>query len=204
MLINQHAPQIAQHLINGLSTLGIGQIIYGSPRKRIDERRQHILDIAAVTINELGYDTVTTNLIAEKSGVPIGSLYRYFSDKQDILRCLAEQYRDEAAVWLRKRLLRRSVIQSTDGQVAATLVRLMIEYYRHYPVGGMILVAEIHLDFATLGKNLRSEFITVIDELISTRSSMSDANSRRQPHLAALKSTLTRKSGEDKILCKND
>lgn len=51
-----------------------------------------ILDAAADLIGELGYDSVTTNAIAERADVSIGALYRYFPDKEAILRALAERY----------------------------------------------------------------------------------------------------------------
>jgi AcrR family transcriptional regulator len=51
-----------------------------------------ILDAAAGLIAEVGYEATTTNAIAERAAISIGSLYRYFSDKDAILRGLALRY----------------------------------------------------------------------------------------------------------------
>ena len=51
-----------------------------------------ILDTAADLFVAVGYDNATTNAIAEKAGISIGSLYRYYPDKESILRSLAERY----------------------------------------------------------------------------------------------------------------
>lgn len=50
-----------------------------------------ILEAAALVFAEGGYARATTNRIAERAGVSIGSLYQYFADKGEILaRLLAE------------------------------------------------------------------------------------------------------------------
>ena len=59
---------------------------------RSQERVDLILDTAAELIAETGYETVTTNAIAERAGISIGSLYRYFPDKDAILRALSVRH----------------------------------------------------------------------------------------------------------------
>ena len=44
-----------------------------------------ILDATALLIAESGIDAVTTNHIAERAGVSVGSLYRYFARKEAIV-----------------------------------------------------------------------------------------------------------------------
>jgi len=41
---------------------------------------------------EIGFDGSTTNKIAERAGVGIGSLYRYFPDKNSILKMLTQKF----------------------------------------------------------------------------------------------------------------
>jgi AcrR family transcriptional regulator len=55
-----------------------------------------ILEAAAQVFGRLGYAGTTTNKIARRAGVSIGSLYQYFSSKEDILRVLLENHRREA------------------------------------------------------------------------------------------------------------
>ena len=62
---------------------------------RSQQRVDLILDTAAVLFSESGYENASTNAIAERAGISIGSLYRYFPDKDAILRALAGRYRAE-------------------------------------------------------------------------------------------------------------
>ncbi|TDQ05129.1 TetR family transcriptional regulator [Labedaea rhizosphaerae] len=50
-----------------------------------------MLDACAELIDELGYDGVTTTLIAERAEVAVGSLYQFFPDKRAVVRALTER-----------------------------------------------------------------------------------------------------------------
>ncbi|MGH0028780.1 MAG: TetR/AcrR family transcriptional regulator [Myxococcota bacterium] len=61
-----------------------------APRRIPKQRRSReiveaIVSAARLLLDEGGPEAVTTNRIAERAGVSIGSLYRYFSDKAAIL-----------------------------------------------------------------------------------------------------------------------
>lgn len=60
------------------------------------ERYERILRAAAEELDERGYDEATTASIAERAGVPIGSVYQWFPNKAAILRAIVEGYRDGA------------------------------------------------------------------------------------------------------------
>lgn len=47
-----------------------------------------MLAACAILIEELGYDGVTTTLIAERAGVAVGSLYQFFPDKRAVVQAL--------------------------------------------------------------------------------------------------------------------
>lgn len=55
-----------------------------------------ILEAAVDVIDEVGWAGASTNRIAARAGVSIGSLYQYFPNKEAILGSLAEQHRDAA------------------------------------------------------------------------------------------------------------
>lgn len=59
---------------------------------RSQQRVDHLIDTAAALFAEKGYDAVTTNAIAERAGMSIGSLYQFFPNKEAILDGLAERY----------------------------------------------------------------------------------------------------------------
>ncbi len=87
-----------------------------SPRRkpkqeRARESRDRILDAAAHLFAERGIPNVSTNRIADHAGMSIGSLYRYFADKDAIIEVL------------RTRLMR----QLEEGFTTAVLSGLALE-----------------------------------------------------------------------------
>src|SRR5690349_16861403 len=62
------------------------------PRQaRAEETVAAILEGAAQILEGGGLAAFTTNAVAERAGVSIGTLYQYFPDKQAILRAIAER-----------------------------------------------------------------------------------------------------------------
>lgn len=71
-----------------------------TPRKSPQQDRSKvtvdaILTAAAHILTEEGYDTASTNRIAELAGVSIGSLYQYFPNKEALVASLAEHHANE-------------------------------------------------------------------------------------------------------------
>jgi AcrR family transcriptional regulator len=61
-----------------------------NPRKRPEQDRSRatveaVMDAAAHILIKHGYDAFTTNRVAEKAGVSIGSLYQYFPNKEALI-----------------------------------------------------------------------------------------------------------------------
>jgi AcrR family transcriptional regulator len=68
-----------------------------APRRRPRQQRaqatlEAILEAAAGLIARDGYPGLTTNKVAERAGVSIGSLYQYFPNKEAILVALLERH----------------------------------------------------------------------------------------------------------------
>jgi AcrR family transcriptional regulator len=57
-------------------------------QQRSAQRVERMLEACAALIEELGYDGVTTTLIAERAGVAVGSLYQFFPDKRAVVQAL--------------------------------------------------------------------------------------------------------------------
>ncbi|MBZ2188480.1 TetR/AcrR family transcriptional regulator [Alcanivorax sp. JB21] len=77
-----------------------------TPRKKPRQRRSQatweaILDAAAQVFGQQGY-AATTNTVAERAGVSIGSLYQYFPNKDALLMALAERHISEAGLVLQE------------------------------------------------------------------------------------------------------
>jgi len=62
---------------------------WSGPRKpptqaRSRARVENILKAAGALLGEVGYDGLSTNLIAERADVPVGSIYQFFQGKDDM------------------------------------------------------------------------------------------------------------------------
>jgi AcrR family transcriptional regulator len=58
---------------------------------RAEETVSAILEAAAQILEKGGLPAFTTNAVAERAGVSIGTLYQYFANKQALLRAIAER-----------------------------------------------------------------------------------------------------------------
>jgi AcrR family transcriptional regulator len=56
---------------------------------RSTARLTALLDAAAAAVHELGYERLTTAMVAERAGASIGTVYRYFPDRIAVLQALA-------------------------------------------------------------------------------------------------------------------
>src|SRR5476649_313567 len=75
-------------LIDG--KLGASATLRNEPvQARSTARLTALLDAAAAAIDELGYERLTTAMVAERAGASIGTVYRYFPDRIAVLQALA-------------------------------------------------------------------------------------------------------------------
>ncbi|MDI1284927.1 MAG: TetR family transcriptional regulator [Reyranella sp.] len=99
------------------------------PRQaRAAETVAAIVEAAAQILERGGLAAFTTNAVAERAGVSIGTLYQYFGDKNALLLALARQEM-EAALAEIGRALQGEVDPSLEGRVRA-MVRTMIHAFR--------------------------------------------------------------------------
>lgn len=97
------------------------------PRKQPRQQRSRatwgaILDAAAQLFGESGYAATTTNKVADRAGVSIGSLYQYFPDKDALLLALAERHIGEAAQVLVEEFV---ALERDRPDLECTLTRLI-------------------------------------------------------------------------------
>ncbi|OSZ59366.1 TetR family transcriptional regulator [Streptomyces pharetrae CZA14] len=60
-------------------------------QRRSAERLTRILDACADLLDEVGYDALSTRAVAQRAGVPIGSVYRFFGNKRQMADALAQR-----------------------------------------------------------------------------------------------------------------
>ncbi len=56
---------------------------------RSNARLAELLDAAAAVVEEIGYERLTTAMVAERAGSSIGTVYRYFPDRIAVLQALS-------------------------------------------------------------------------------------------------------------------
>lgn len=94
-----------------------------------------VLEAAAQVLEASGEAGFNTNAVAERAGVSIGTLYRYFPDKQSILRALAlretEAHRDRVLAALegreglaRDRAIIRAFVRAFAGRTRARRIAM--------------------------------------------------------------------------------
>lgn len=94
-----------------------------TPRQqRSREMVTRLLDATAATLAERGLDHTTTNHIAERAGVSIGSLYQYFPDKNALVEALLERMAEEASARFRYRAERADFSQMDLRSVASLAI----------------------------------------------------------------------------------
>lgn len=90
-------------------------------------RAEQILEVTAELLEEVGFDALTTILIARRMGISVGTLYHYFPNKHAIMYAMAERWLqeverslDEVGSWpLAKLSLAQFVNRLVERQLAA-------------------------------------------------------------------------------------
>lgn len=87
-----------------------------------------ILEAAEIIIVKDGYEKATTNYIAERAGVSIGSLYQYFPNKDAIISALIEQEVSKVANGIRRVL--RDAMEAPLEIASRNAFRFLLENLR--------------------------------------------------------------------------
>ncbi|MEO8262023.1 MAG: TetR/AcrR family transcriptional regulator [Pseudolysinimonas sp.] len=98
---------------------------------RSTARLAALLDAAAQVVHEIGYERLTTAMVAERAGASIGTVYRYFPDRIAVLQSLAarnaERMTDRVLAELRSE-------QHADWRSAlGAALGLFVEAFRNEP-----------------------------------------------------------------------
>ena len=71
-----------------------------------EEKRQRLLDAAWEEFSRVSFADASINQIIKEAGIPRGSFYMYFQDKEDLFRYLLKGYVDQLFMLLEEFLLR--------------------------------------------------------------------------------------------------
>jgi AcrR family transcriptional regulator len=90
-----------------------------------------MLDACAELVDEVGYEGLTTTLLAERAEVAIGSVYQFFPDKRAIVQALAMRNMDAYLQSLSARFANETFAHWWDGVDAA--IDAYIHMHRSVP-----------------------------------------------------------------------
>lgn len=120
------------------------------PRKQPVQQRskatvEYLLDAAAQVFEAYGFAAGTTNRIAERAGVSIGTLYQYFPSKEALAVALLERHIAEGMQRLNEWAERGTVERMTLRESLQLFVEGMIELHAERPRLQHILLEETPL-----------------------------------------------------------
>ena len=79
-----------------------------------------IIDAAARVLAEQGFSGTTTNRIAERAGISVGSLYQYFPSREAVVAAVAERYSERM-----KASLEALLVQTQSQDLKTSLHQLL-------------------------------------------------------------------------------
>jgi len=86
--------------MNGYATPAHLQLRKQPKQQRTRSLIESVFDATQAILNEQGVASVNTNLVAEKAGIDVASLYQFFANKESILYLLAKRKLEQIAATL--------------------------------------------------------------------------------------------------------
>ena len=98
---------------------------------RSSKRLVALLDATADIISDIGYETLTTAMVAERAGASIGTVYRYFPDRIAVLQALISRNRQRAQQAVVDNLHKSSA--SSVGDALDVVFNTYLDLFRSEP-----------------------------------------------------------------------
>ncbi|MFT4625949.1 MAG: AcrR family transcriptional regulator [Myxococcota bacterium] len=125
------------------------ELLLARSRKRPKQARSRatveaILDATAELLVRHGLDALTTNHVADRAGVSVGSVYQYFPNKSSLVAGLVERHANR-----RGAILTASLGEGTDDPVALvrSVVCGVVASHRHASeLHRILILAMVHAD----------------------------------------------------------
>lgn len=136
---------------------------------RSQERYEAILATSANLFMENGFEAVTTNEIAKRAGMAVGSLYQYFDNKEAIAEALADRYATELRR-LTDELLTADVAGLPLAKAVDALVDPIVTFHTAHPAFSPLwLGAETSRKLKAAMKGMDAEVQSRVESLITAR-----------------------------------
>lgn len=124
-------------------------------------RVQRMLDACAELVDEVGYDGLTTTLLANRAGVAIGSVYQFFPDKRAIVQALTMRNLEAYVERIARRIDDGAVSKWWDVVDAA--IDEYIDMHRHTPGFRTLHFGDV-VDLYLLDEE-RDNNVVIVDQL---------------------------------------
>jgi TetR/AcrR family transcriptional regulator len=150
------------------------------------EKQQRILDTAETEFAAKGFAVANINVIAQKAGISIGAMYKYFGSKEDLFLTVVERAHDLLAAVLAQ-------IGQAPGDIfekIEKMVRAAQQYARRFPELHQIYLDMTSEGLSHLSRKLSGKMETISAEfyrdLIQTAMAQGTINRGLDAHVAAL------------------
>ncbi len=133
------------------------------------ETRNSILESAIILFSQRGYDQTTTHQIAAHAGISVGAVYRYFSDKEAIVK---EIYQMEVSE-LRQRLLEGfnvvDIVTKDIRGLAREAMRTAFKVYEERPDLWRVLMEQSRKipDLAEIRRDQEVELYRTVQQILA-------------------------------------
>lgn len=136
---------------------------------RSQERFDKIVEVAANLFLEKGFDGTTTNEIARRADISIGSLYQYFNNKESIVAALSDRY-VEAFREVTADVVRTDVAEMSTEAAVDALLDPILEFHLSFPEFRMLwLGTEVSPELRASMRAMDDELTGRVEELLKTR-----------------------------------
>jgi len=161
-----------------------------NPRKSPAQERsrftvEQIVQAATQVFAERGYAGATTNHIAERAGVSIGSLYQYFPNKEAILVTLAKRHVEIAGNLLMGLVAERNLIETDLTEVLRPFIQATLELHTGNPRLNYVILSEAVWSAEAMEQvhALEDQFIDQLALTLDTHRQVSVKNSRHAAYI---------------------
>jgi AcrR family transcriptional regulator len=140
------------------------------PRQaRSAARVELLLDVAEEVFEEVGYDAATTNLVASRAGVPVGTLYRWFPDKAALAEALTDRYLDRLVTLYTELLTDLPPEERIGDFLHRVMARLVVETRGQKALPALLVSAMVPGNRSPAGARMRAGLEGHIRALIELR-----------------------------------
>jgi TetR/AcrR family fatty acid metabolism transcriptional regulator len=135
-------------------------------RKRVGNKRERIIAAAARLFGDKGYHDTTTAEIAESAGVAAGTIYIYFSSKEELLVAVFEEFLGRHMERLREGVER----EKTPKEKLNRLLALGLELMQNNPDSARIFLSQLRQStqmITTVAKRSSRIYKDIIESILT-------------------------------------